>query len=239
MIRFGEAAMSASPSPSLESELLELLRQSEEPLTADQILERLPAALFTDVANPRQKVQNSLKRPEVGHAARGRYVYLPDEITGSTFRLPVTGKEAADGYLRLGMDLVYALWFRQIEWERVPSGSSAACELPNGTRSALTVEQMVRNRRHSLRGVPLVAAGAALRAWLQEEGTAAGDSLIVRITDGERSRCCMTLERLAERDRAQVERRNGELTDAAANVLRHEVRGKPLSPYDLAAWLLS
>jgi hypothetical protein len=232
--------MTLSPPPSLESELLKLLRQAEEPLTADQILERLPAALFTDVANPRQKVRNLLQHPDVGHAARGRYVYLPDAITGSTFRLPVTGKEAEDGYLRIGLELVYALWFRRIDaWAGVPEGSSATCELPDGTPSALTVEQLIRNRRFSIGRVPRVAAGAELQAWLREEGAAAGDAMLVRITDGERSRCRVTLERLAERDRAEVVRRNEELADAAANVLRNEVRGKPLSLYDLTAWLLA
>src|SRR5712692_4726125 len=125
-------------SPSLECWLLETLRQAEEPLTADQILERVPALLVAGEHDPRKKLKTLLTRPEVGHAARGRYVYLPSRITGSTLRLPITGREVDDGYLRLGPELVYTLWFRQMEWERVPPGSSATCELPDGSRSMLT-----------------------------------------------------------------------------------------------------
>jgi hypothetical protein len=232
--------MPQSPPPSLESEILKLLRQAEEPLSADQIRERLPADLFAGVANPLQKVRNLLKQPEVGHVARGRYVYLPEAITGSTFRLPLTGKEAEDGYLRMGLELVYALWFRRIDaWGSVPEGSSAACELPDGTPSAFTVEEVVHNRRFSFSRVPLVAAGTKLRDWLHEKKAAAGDSVLVQITDGERSRCRVTLERLAERDRVEVVRRNEELADAAEHVLRNEIRGKPLSLYELTAWLLA
>src|SRR6266849_412687 len=101
-------------SPSLERCLLETLRDSAEPLTADQILERVPAALVAGERDPRKKLKTLLTRPQVGHAARGRYVYLPSRITGSTLRLPITGREVDDGYLRLGPELVFALWFRQI-----------------------------------------------------------------------------------------------------------------------------
>jgi pRiA4b ORF-3-like protein len=231
--------MTPPSSPSLESWLLETLRDAAEPLTADQILERLPAALIAGERDPRKKLKSLLSRPEVGHAARGRYVYLPSRITGSMLRLPITGREGDDGYLWLGHELVFALWFRQMEWEGVPAGSSAAIELPDGSRSTLTVERMVRNRRHTFSRVPLVAAGLELRDWLREEKADHGDSLLVQVTDAERSHCRISLERLSQRDAERTERRNRELAEAAADVIRQGVRGNPLSGYDLAGWLLA
>src|SRR5712692_9707464 len=132
-------------SPSLECWLLETLRQAEEPLTADQILERVPALLVAGEHDPRKKLKTLLTRPQVGHAARGRYVYLPSRITGSMLRVPITGRETESGELWLAPELVYALWFNQMDWGRIPPGSSAVCELPDGTKSRLTVEQMARN----------------------------------------------------------------------------------------------
>jgi hypothetical protein len=226
-------------SPSLERELLKTLRQAEEPLTADQILERLPAACLAGEQDPRRKLKTLLTRSEVGHAARGRYVYLPSRITGSMLRVPITGREAESGELWLGPELVYALWFNQIDWGNIPPGSSAVCELPDGTSSRLTVEQMARNRRHVSAWLPIVAAGPELRDWLHAEKATAGDSLVVRIADAEHAVCQAELERLSERDDDRIASRNQELAEHVIHVLRDGVRGKPLSEYDLAGWLLA
>ena len=230
--------MNAS-SPSLERELLKTLRQAEEALTADQILERLPAACLAGEQDPRKKLKPLLTRPAVGHAARGRYVYLPSRITGSMLRVPITGREAESGELWLAPELVYALWFNQMDWGRIPPGSSAVCELPDGTRSRLTVEQMVRNRRHVYAWLPIVAAGPELRDWLHAEKATAGDSLVVRIADAEHAVSKAELERLSERDDDRIACRNQELAEHAIHVLRDGVRSKPLSEYDLAGWLLA
>src|SRR5438132_574099 len=81
-------------------------------------------------------------------------------------------------------------------------------------------------------------AGPELRNWLREQEAAAGDSLLVQITDADRSRCRVRLERRSERDNEQILRRNQELAEAAARVLRDSLRGSPLAPTNLAGWLL-
>lgn len=228
-----------SSAPSLETLVMGALRGAAEPLSTEQLLRHVPAPVLAEQRNLQQKLRTILGRPEVGRAARGRYVYLPHRLTGSVLRLPLAGAEAGAGTLLVPADLTFALWFRQVDWGRVATGAAATWLLPNGTTGRLSVREVLRNRLGLFGGVTLAAAGPELHAWLRAERPAAGDSLLARITDGEQSLCSVTLERLSARQPEPVAARSRELADAAAHVLRNDVRGSPLFAHDLCGWLLA
>jgi hypothetical protein len=225
--------MNEAPSSSPEVQIIAALRGAGGPLTLDQLVEQMPTAVSARARNPRQWLRNHvLGRPEVAHAARGVYTYLPDRITGSTLRLPLLGREARDARLWAPPELAYALWFRSADWHwhNIERGVTATCELPDGRRSSLTyVGPMC--------WVAAVAPGEELRQWLQHERGAVGDSLLFQVTDGEAGLCRVTLERRAGRDASRVGARNRLLADTVAAVLREARR--PLGPMGLALWLLA
>ncbi|MCC2667669.1 MAG: Plasmid pRiA4b ORF-3-like protein [Armatimonadetes bacterium] len=232
---------------SLDTLVIRILRGAVAPLTADEILRQIPAESLQEFRNPRQKLRGILASPEVGHADRGRYVYLPHRITGSTFRLPLIGGEAGDGLFFFTAELGFALWFRRIDWGRVQIGATATWDLPpppagsaaGPTQGRFTVQEILRNRFGMFGGFPLVTGGPEFQDWLRSQRAVVGDSLLVRVTDGERSVCSLALERLGERDGEAVAVRNRELADIAAHILRDEVRGHPLFAQNLAGWLLA
>lgn len=222
-----------------EDTVINALRAANEPLTSEQILQGLPAASHFEPKKLAAKLKTVLARPEVGHPTRGKYLYLPARITGAAFRLPLLADEAPTGRLLFLSDLTFALWFRHVDYGRAPRDVTATCELPDGTRSRLTVCDVLRSRRGSFGSYALVQAGPELYAWLSSLTIAAGDSLSVRLLDGEKSICAVTLERPADRDSEQVLARNRELADAAVDILRNEMRGRALFAHDLTGWLLS
>jgi hypothetical protein len=213
--------------------ILQFIREAPEPPTTDELLQFVPEHAAVTKTRARQWLaNNALNRPEVGRVRRGAYVYLPDHVTGSTLRVPLIGSEGEDGRLRIGPDAAMALWFRQENSQYIARGSSAGCMLPDGRNGTLTWE-------------PGWHAGSAegailseeFQRWLQETRPRPGDSLLLHILDGERSRCSVTLERLAERDPERVLARSRELGNAVEAVLR-EARRR-LHIFALMAWLLA
>src|SRR5205823_6452591 len=75
------------------------------------------------------------------------------------------------------------------------------------------------------------------QGWLQEVRPQPGDSLLLRILDGEHARCGVTLERLAERDTERVLARSRTLADTVEAILRDARRRLHL--FAVVSWLLA
>ena len=226
-----------TPVPSMESVVMRALRETDEPLTSKQLLEMVPAAVLAESRNPRTKLQNLLARPQVGHSARGEYVYLPQRLNGSTFRLPLLDAGVSDGQLLFTAEAAFAHWFPHIEWGWVRGNPTATWRLPDGTQTRITMTRMLRARGTHFGGAPLVTAGPEMAAWLHAQGAAEGDSLLIRVADAEKSVSDVTLERRDKRDEGEIAARSHALAEMVEHILRQELRGKPLFAHDLTGWL--
>lgn len=224
----------------MEIAVFEALQRASEPLTTKQLLEQIPPEALAEFEKPRQRLTYLLNnRPEFGTAARGKYVYLPRKIVGTRYRVPLTGKEFESGLLWLGAEVMFALWFREVDYHWVRPGHTTYCELPNGERSTLEVSEQRRYRPGFMGALTLGQLDDMLRLWLDEQKVEPGDSVLLELTNPDKRHCKVTLERRAEREAGRIGQRNAELADEAARVIREEVRGKSMDPMGIARWLIA
>lgn len=222
---------------SMENAVLRALREADGPLTSKQLLEMVPKAALSEYRDPRMKLRNIVTRPEVGHSARGEYVYLPYYLNGSTFRLPLLEAGSNEGRLLFTAEAAFAHWFPHIDYGWVRGNPAATWRLPDGTETRITMAEMLRTPGVHFLGVPLVTAGPELGAWLRAQAAAEGDSLLIRVADAEQAISDATLERRGERNNEQIAGRNHALAETVEYILRQEMRVKPLFAHDLTGWL--
>ena len=223
--------MPRSLEPTYTDLVHEVLRESSEPLPFASILERVGLRRETATRNPKATVRNALSQSHLLISlGDGRYGYVPRLVSGSLLRVVFSEKRPADHPLAFTDELLHALWPDFFEPEKRKLNRQVVIRLPSGAEAALALK--------------FISAGAwgspmhdALRSYLVESRAAAGDSLLVRIVDGERGACEGWFESRLKRDQAAVSRRNAEVAEAARTFLtRKSYDGVPI--WEIATALL-
>ena len=200
--------------PTYTDMVYEVLRLAEKPLTFKEIFAAVSQRRPITSRNPEKTIRNVLSQGrQLVSLGDGRYGYLPHLATGSLFRLPLIERKPANHPLTHTFEILYALWPGLFETRNRSNERPVRLRLPNGDEVELVV------------GVPTKGAWGSpmpdgLRRYLVGNRASAGDSLLIRVLDGESGWCEAWFEPHARRNAAAVAARNRELADAAYQLLR-------------------
>ncbi len=210
---------------SLTQTVAHVLAAAERPLTVDEIraqVRQLPlAAAAPDAAAIRNTFVNLPLVASLG-GRPARYVWWPNRLAGSAFRLPLAAPDPAAGPWPLGKELFLALWPAFFA-ERVPAPYALTLTLPDGTAADAQIDfvRFAGDVPPAERpGVWSLFPGSALNAWLRGETVEPGAALRVQATDVPGRCYAVGLIRPAQRDQVALAARNRALAEAAAEVVR-------------------
>lgn len=227
--------MAPKAEPSYSDLVYEVLQSADRPLTFPEIFEAVAERRPIATKNPKATIRGALSQgSQLVSLGDGRYGYLPHLITGSRLRLPLTEKKPANHPLRFSDELRHALWPMFLETAKRGTRRPVRLRLPTGVETTLSL-QSLQDTQRGYWGSPMPEE---VRQYLVAKFAAAGDSLLIHITDGEAGLGEIAFEPHRARDNAAVARRNHELADAAYAIIR---RGSPdgVSPWDIVIPLLA
>ena len=224
-------AVARTDEPTYTDLVHEVLRESSEPLPFPEIVERVGKRREITTKNPKATVRSAINQSRLLAATGdGRYGYTPRLITGSLLRIRFADKRPANRPLGFPDEIQHALSPDFFEPDKRKLDRRVTLRLPTGEVATLTLGFVDTGTW----GSPMPEA---LRAYLIEHHASAGDSLLIRIVDGERGECEARFESRLKRDEAAMARRNQEIADAAAAVLT-KARDFRVPIWDLAVALL-
>jgi tetratricopeptide (TPR) repeat protein len=218
--------------PSYTDLVHHVVQESADPLSVDEIVERVGALRPLTTRKPSATVRNALSQSRtIISLGDGRYGYLPRLASGSRLRIPLVEKRPANSPIELPADVRCALWPAYFDIQKRQERRPVVARLPVGKEAELSLEFLGA-------GVWGWPVGGALREYLVERRAAAGDSLLMTVLDGERGICELVFESRLKRDQAAVAQSNGRLAAAVVELLRR--RGSTGAwTNDIAASLLA
>ena len=224
--------MAQNGEPSYADLVFELMRSAEHPLTFQEIFDEVNRRRPLTTRNPKATIRTALGQgKQLVSLGDGRYGFLPHLVRGSLFRQMLTEETLADHPLIYSDELRQALWPSFFEIRKRKSERPARMQLPNGPWVELPLEFF----GSSLWGSRMQED---LRRYLVDNQAVAGDSLLIRVLDGEVGRCEGWIEPQADRDKTAVAERNRELADTSYQILR-KGRGWEEPIWDLAIALFA
>ena len=156
------------------------MRSAESPLAFDEIFARLTSRMAVRTRKPRATVRGALSQGrQLVSTGDGRFGYLPRLLQGSVVRWPLDSRAPADGPLPFPDDVRHALFPDFFEIGKCKLRRPARLHLPNGGVAMIELEHLGESRG-GVRVPP-----TSLQRLLRHESAGAGDSLIVRVLDGE------------------------------------------------------
>ena len=206
--------MAETREPSYADLVHDVLRSAGRPLTFQEISERVNRRRPVTTRSPKATIRNALTQArQLISLGDGRYGYLPHLLQGSLLRLPLTEKKPANRPLIYPEEVRHALRPDFFEVRKRRLDRPVRVRLRNGDEVVLALEFF----GNGIWGSPMPEG---LRRYLVDKRAAAGDSLLIRVVDGEAGDCEAWFESRLNQDRAAVAGRNRELADTAYQLLR-------------------
>jgi tetratricopeptide (TPR) repeat protein len=207
--------------PSNVDLVYEVLMSARQPLTFQEVFDEVNRRRPVTTRHPKATIRNALAQGrQLVSIGEGRYGYLPHMLVGSLLRLPLQEENPANHPLIYLDEVRHALWPSFSENRKRSVREPVQVRLPNGDGVALCLTFLSRG----VWGTPMPEG---LRRYLVENRAASGDSLLIRVGEGETGRFETWFEPHWKRDGAAEAKRNRELADAAHGILRrnpaHEV----------------
>ena len=223
--------MAQNGEPSFADLTYEALRSARRPLTFQEILDDVNRRRVVNTRNPKATIRAAISQgKQLVSLGNGQYGYLPHLLQDSLLRKPLFEKNPTTHPLIYPAELRQALWPSFLEIGKRESHRPVRMRLPNGVEVDLSLGFVGRG----VWGCPMPEY---LRRYLAENRAAAGDSLLIRVLDGEAGRCEGWFEPRGKRDTTAVAARNRHLADAAYQILR-KARSWETPAWDLAILLL-
>jgi hypothetical protein len=209
----------------------DVLRSAGQPLTFQEIFDEVNRRQPVTTREPKATLRSALTQGrQLVSLGDGHYGYLPHLVNGCLLRVPLTEKKPADHPLVYPDEVRQALWPSFLEIQKRTVRRPVQVRLPGGDMVALSLEFL----GPGVWGSPLPKG---LRNYLAESRAAAGDSLLVKVIEGEAGLLEARLESRRQRNEPAVRRRNQELADLAYHVL-HRNLWREVPIWDLVIALL-
>lgn len=207
--------------PSYADLVYQVLKSAGHPLTYQEIFDQVDRRRPVTTKNPKGTIRNVLSQGrQLVNTGDGRYGYLPQLVRGSLLRVPLTEKKPANHPLVFPDEVRHALWPSFLEIQKRIDRRPAHVQLPNGEVALLSLDFL---------GPSIWGSGVAegLRRYLVDCRAAAGDSLLIRVVEGEDGCAEAWFESRYKRDDAAIGARNRELADAIEQLMRRRPEDGP------------
>ena len=203
----------------------QVVQASPEPLTVNEIIERVNAITPITTKNPKQTIRNAISQSYlIVTTGDGCYGWKMRLINGSILRHTLQDAEFADKVLYWDDDLQDALWPTFFAPQKYRDRGPVTVELPDNTLSTLALEHFTY-KNWGTHATPM------FWHWFETLGAKADDHLIFSVLDGEEKRYAVTFETRAERDESAVDARNQAVLDTA--------RKRAKRPWGVTVWDLT
>jgi hypothetical protein len=207
-----------------------VVRETQEPLTVDDIMARVDEIMPISTRNPKSTIRNAVTQSRlIVNTGGGRYGWKLRVINGSLLRHSLTPFELSERRLIWDFDVHDALWPENFAAQKYRTDRDPLVVLPNGTAIELT-QQMYAP------GVWGSEATAAFWTWLEQEDARAGDSLLFQVVDGVARRYAVSYEPWGDRDEKMIRQRNEALAEIT---LQMEYRPYGAAPWEITSHLLA
>jgi hypothetical protein len=191
-----------------------VVQQSPEPLTVDEIIAKVNAITPITTKNPKQTIRNAVSASYlIVSTGDRRYGWKPRLINGSVLRHTIQEAELSENVLYWDGDLRDALWPTFFAPQKYNDRSPVSVGLPDGTLEQVTLEYL----GYKSWGTHV---SPAFWNWFQTLEAKPGDHLIFRVIDGESKQYAVTFERRADRDEAAIAARNQAIIAAGLKRIR-------------------
>lgn len=228
----GKVGMADQREPSYAYLVHEVVRSAGRPLTFQEISDQVNRCRPVTTRNPKATIRSALGQVKQAISlGDGHYGYLPDLLQGSLPRLLLTEKKPANYPLIYSDEIRHALWPSFLEIQKRTIRRPVQVRLPDGDEVDFPLEFFGRGTW----GSPMPEG---LRRYFIGKRAAAGDSLLIRVVDGQAGGCEAWFESRLKQDRAAVAKRNRELADAANRLLQGS-RSREATIWDLVVALLA
>jgi len=209
----------------------QVVRDSPEPLTVLEILDRVHAITPITTKNPKNTIRNAVSQSWlIVPTGDGRYGWKPRLISGSVLRLNLSAADLTGEAVRLTGELRDALWPSFFEIQKRTDRSPVQLELPDGTPTPFPLIYLWERQWGS-------PASPEFWAWFNTLGAAERDCLIFEVLDGQAKRYGVAFQPSAERDEGAIAERNQAIVQALISFVRRRPRGA--MSWDITAQLLS
>src|SRR5712692_8675286 len=217
--------------PSYADLVHEVLRAAEQPLTFQELFDQVNQRRPVTTKNPKATIRHALTEArQLVSLGDGRYGYLPHLLQGSLLRLPLTARKPANQPLIYPDEVRDALWPGRFEAQKRRIDRPVRMRLRTGDEVVLSLEFFGN-------GIWGSSMPEGLRRYLVDNRAGPGDSLLIRVVDGEAGHCEAWFEPRFKQDRAAVAERNRELADATYELVRVSRAGESAT-WDLVVLLL-
>ncbi len=211
--------------PNITELTLEVVRSSPQPLSFDEILEKILFSLPDLRKDPRRTVRHAIAQSRLVavavDATPRRYGWMPRLVSGSVLRHTLTESELTEGFLFYTEELRGALFPTFFEQRLRRDLSPLELLLPDGTLLELPLQH------HHAASWGARLPGAFWR-WLESQAAAPGDHLIFEILNGENKTCGIHFAPHRERDEQAIAWRNQEVLQAILAFLRGQRNNPPI-----------
>jgi hypothetical protein len=207
---------------SLKDIVTEVVQDSREPLSVDQIVREAEKQRLLSSGNPKNSIRNALQNsPLVESLGDGRYVYAPRAASGSSFRILLDGVDEFAPILPIGDDVGACLSIGHGN----PWGDH---EVALRLSTWLTVAGALRNSSP----LTTLTLPGEFWTWLAKVRRDGADSLVLRCEDGETGAFTLEGSRLADVDSEALAGRDEQVLAVARGIfsrtsdvyLRHFLR---------------
>ncbi len=183
----------------------DVVQQSPVPISVAEIMEQVQAIHLITTKNPKSTIRNAVSQSYmIVSTGDGRYGWKPRLISGAIVRHTLSETELVEGVLHWDMDVWDALWPTFFAKQKYNDRSPAKVALPNETVAEMPLEHY----GHGLWGTH---ATPTFWFWLKSQNPQPGDHLMFRVIDGEERWFAVTFEARAERNEAEIRKRNQEM----------------------------
>ncbi len=187
----------------------QVVRQSPEPLTFSEIMQRVNDLTPITTKNPKQTIRGAIGQGcTIVATGDGRYGWRPRLMTGVHLRLTLSADDLARSSLEFGDDIREALWPTFFESAMRSDRDPITVDLPNGQSVAWSLS-VLPQKEWGTTGTP------EFWDWLAGQNAAPGDHLLIRVVDGMAKHNRLEFQPRAARDEAAVTARNQAIVAAA------------------------
>jgi hypothetical protein len=216
--------------PSNADLVVQVVRESPEPLPFAEILERVNALAPITTRDPKSTIRNAVSQSRLVVATGdGRYGWKYRLINGAVIRLPLSEADLAQHWVTYSDEVRDALWPAFFESQKRSDREPVALELPDSRSLVWTLGSRGN-------GVWGTGGSPEFWDWLKDGGARPGDELIFRVMDGEARRYAVGFQPRSERDEPAIAARNQQILQAVDRYNQHS-RGA-LAIWDVSSHLL-
>jgi hypothetical protein len=216
--------------PSYVVSVARALSTSMQPLSIDALMEKVRGQRPVS-SSMRTAVYRALKQLyQAVPVGEEQYGWLTHLLQNNFFRHPLSAEEVRRGFLLLD-ELEHAVFFPQFFQTHRPDSRNLKIELMGGP--VVECEAAVERRTWSLR------LGAPFIEWIDEQGGAGHDDLIIMVVDAQAGHYLLRLQPREARDEERIQERNLAIVAAAEEVVTDRYWDEQPAPtWELAALLI-